>query len=638
MTPERRSDVTDVDAAGGNDRGQRGIPFSAERSLLRRLSERSDVRLALFGLAAVTAVYVGFLAVPVQAAETFVKRGGYYVMLGTFALFLHALWRLWSTQTPSAGPLTWSQRWLTTATILVLSSIAIAAEPFHSKILNDEFVLQSTAFNMHYFRDVATMVRGYEIQGVFLSTDNYLDKRPYFYPFVVSLVHDLTGYRVLNAYVVNSVLLPAALWLVFVFCRSFGGWRSGMLGVLLLGSLPLLGQNATGSGMELLNFTMIMASLVLGAHYLRAPDAPRLAAFALCVVLLAQSRYESALYAAPAALIILLGWVRLGRVLLPWQAILLPLLLVPCALQNKVLSNSPVLWELSEDKAARFSFDYVATNLRGALSFLFTNSPERANSLLLSAVGLGALLWGLGRGIWRIRALRTASASHVALGCFSLAIMANTVLVFFYYWSNFDDPMASRFSLPLHLLMALAAVSMAIDWDPRIPATRALIVIAALWSVCVFAGKEGHHYYSHLGIDEIEWQKRFVNSLPAGERIVLTNRSSLPWLLQKTPSILIGRARLVADRLRYQLSQPTFREILVFQSLKPTTVNGDHQLPPEEALPSYFKLELLAERRFGTKITRVSRLVDVQLPANWQPFEKSGESPAAKSTKRGPGE
>ena len=46
-----------------------------------------------------------------------------------------------------------------------------------------------------------------------------------------------------------------------------------MLGVLLLGSLPLLGQNATGSGMELLNFVMIMAALVLGTgfpHLLRA--------------------------------------------------------------------------------------------------------------------------------------------------------------------------------------------------------------------------------------------------------------------------------------------------------------------------------------------------------------------------------
>ncbi len=77
--------------------------------------------------------------------------------------------------------------------IMVFSLLAIGSEPFQGKILNDEFVLQSTAFNMHYFRDVAMMVRGYDIQGVFLSTDSYLDKRPYFYPLLVSLFHDLTG-------------------------------------------------------------------------------------------------------------------------------------------------------------------------------------------------------------------------------------------------------------------------------------------------------------------------------------------------------------------------------------------------------------------------------------------------------------
>src|SRR5581483_8667631 len=103
---------------------------------------------------------------------------------------------------------------------------------------------------------------------------------------------DLTGYRVANAFVVNSLLLPLALGLAFVIGRQLAGWRGGLLAALLLGTLPLLGQNATGSGMELLNVVMILATLALGAHYLAAPDEPRLAAFLLSTVLLAQSRYE----------------------------------------------------------------------------------------------------------------------------------------------------------------------------------------------------------------------------------------------------------------------------------------------------------------------------------------------------------
>lgn len=578
--------------------------------------QRSDFRLALFGATGVAAVYVGFLAVPWQAAEMFVTKAGYYVIAGSFVLFLHALARLARMPRAAAVPLTRRERWLTAALIGALTLMGVMAEPYHSKILNDEFVLQSTAFNLHYFRDNATMVRGYEIQGVFVSIGNYLDKRPNFYPFLVSLLHDLTGYRIANAFIVNSLLLPIAYALSFAFGRWLGGWRGGLLAVLLLGSLPLLGQNATGSGMELLNVVMILTALLLGAGCLRQPDEARVAAFVLTVVLLAQSRYESALYVAAAALVVGLGWVRAQRIVLPWQAILAPLLLVPSALQNKVLSNQPVLWELYE-KTSRFSFDYLGGNLRGAWQFFLNRDAERANSLLLSIAGALALLGCLVLLMRRLRRAIHAAPAPLALACFGLVIVANTVLVLFYYWSNFNDPMASRFSLPLHLLLTFAVVIVATRCDARVPVTTGLLLAAGLWALPVAAGKFGHHYYSHLGIDEIEWQRRFLAARGGGPRIILSNRTSIPWLLQETPAILIDRARLVADRIEYQMRMPSFQEILVFQTLRPTTIDGDHQLPPEERLPSYFKLEPIAMKRFGTKLSRISRLVAVELPPDW---------------------
>ena len=577
---------------------------------ISRLGGRSETRLACFGAAAVAAVYLGFIGVPVAAAENFVKRGGYYVILGAFALFLHALWRHGRTRSPWSEPLTRRQVWITAGVIALFSLLAIGAEPFRPKVLYDEFVLQSTAFNMHYFRDVATMVRGYDIQGVFLSTDNYLDKRPYFYPFLISLVHDLTGYRALNACLVNAVLMPVSLALAFIFGRLLTRWTGGLLAVLLLGSLPLLGQNATGSGMELLNVVMILAGLILATEYLRAPTNESLTAFLLCVVLLAQARYESALYAAAAALITVFGWRRAQRIVLPWSASLVPLLLIPCALQNKVLSNSPVLWELGEQATTRFSIGFLPKNIHGCVNFLFNTSGQQANSLLLTLTGLVALVWVLGRVVHSRFALRPARPAPLALTCFGGVILANTFLVFCYYWSSFDDPMASRFSLPLYLLLAFAVVRMAADCDRRWPVTGTFIALVALFAWGFTTTRYASHFYSHLGIDEIEWQRRFVQSLPPGRRLIITNRSTLPWLVNKVPSILIDRARLVSDRLQFQLHDTNFDEILVLQALPPTTAEGDHQILPAERLNG-FRLETIAERRFGTKLARISRLIAI---------------------------
>lgn len=578
-----------------------------------KLLQRSDVRLAGFGLSALAAVYFGFLGLDVEPAGMVVKRYGYYFLLVTFALWVTALWRLWQRRTAGENL---SQReclWAGLA-IGLLSLVAITAETFRSKILYDEFVLQSTAYNMHYFRDTATMARGYDILGVFLSTDNYLDKRPNFYPFLISLVHDLTGYRTANAHWLNAVLLPVTLGLVYYLGRRLNGRRGGLLAVLLLGSLPLLGQNATSSSMELLNITMLLAVVALGAAYLRQPDDTRLSALVLGAVLLAQSRYESAIYVAPVALIIALGWWRQRRISLSWAAVLAPCLLIPYALQNKVLNNTKWLWELRDNQESRFSLDYLSGNLDSAREFFFNTNPRLANSWPLAVLGFLALGYVLWRLLRARPSLAGANPDHTALFLLGIGMVTNTVIIMFYYWSNFDDPIASRFSLPFHLVLAFAVVVLAARLDRRGPASLALLGGMTVFALGVTTSHSAQHLYSYLGIDEIEWEKRYVAALPPGERLVISNKSTLPWLLVKTPSILIGRTRLVGDRLQYQLERKTFREILVMQSLRPTTVQGDHQLVPEDRLPPGFDLELVTEKRFGTKITRISRLVAVNLP------------------------
>jgi len=480
---------------------------------------------------------------------------------------------------------------------------------------------------MHYFRDTATMVRGYDLLGTFSSLDNYLDKRPNFYPFLISLVHDLTGYRPLNAYWLNAGLFPVTLGVIYYLGRRLARRWGAMLAVLLLGSLPLLGQNATGSGMELLNFCMILVVAALGGAWLRQPDATRLSALVLGAVLLAQSRYESALYVAPVALIILLGWWRRGAVIITWPAMAAPLLLLPFALQNKVLNNTRWLWELKQDQESRFSVEYLAGNLQGAREFFFNTTPRFANSHVLSLLGALALAWLAWHLVRRRPALREADGDRLALFLVGLAAVANTGLIMFYYWSNFSDPMAARFSLPFYLVLAFTVVTAGAALGQRWRAVPGLLTGASLLALIAATSRFAMPLYSHTGIDEIEWERRFVAARGPGERLILTNKSTLPWLLQKTPSILVGRATIVADRIQAQLEDRSFTEILVMQTFRPATPEGDHQLNAADRVPKGFELETLAERRHGTRITRISRLVSVTLPSAAAKAEGASATP-----------
>jgi hypothetical protein len=584
----------------------------SRRPSLSETLARSEVRIAGLGLSAVGAVWIGFVGMEVGTAEQLILRGGYYVMTLSFALWLAALWQLWQLR-PSAAP-RWplSERIAAVLLVAVCCLVALVHETFRSKILNDEFVLQSTAFNMHFFREAGVMVRGYDILGTFVSLDNYLDKRPYFYPYLVSLAHGLSGYRPGNAIAVNVVLLPVALGLAYWLGRSIAGWRGGMLAAGLLGTLPLLVQNATGTGMELTNLVMLLACIALAGAWLERPDETRLTAFVLAGVLLTQCRYESALYIMAVLAIVVAGWWRARRFVISLPVMLAPLLLVPVAWHQRVLSASPVLWEMKENQTSRFGAEYLAANLRGAVDHLFSMDGRQANSPLLTVLGLGSLLWLVTWLVLRfLRGERFAGVRHLPWLSFGAVICTNAVLIQFYFWGSFSDPMAARFALPLCLLFAFASVVFVRQLDCRMRATRWVLVILAAAFFGFSIPRQARHHYSHVGTDEVQWERRFIAGRTPANRLIITNKSSLPWLLEQTPSILLPRARAMEDRLRHHLEKNTFGEILVMQSLLPTTSKGDHRLLPEEELPPGFELEFVAEKRFGTKIARISRLVAV---------------------------
>jgi hypothetical protein len=289
-----------------------------------------------------------------------------------------------------------------------------------------------------------------------------------------------------------------------------------------------------------------------------------------------------------------------------------PLLLVPVAWHNKVLSNTPVLWEMKENQTSRFAWEHVPDNARGMFEYWFLGGQDSSNSVFVSVVAMIGLLVALGlmARTWRI--LRNWEG-HAAVGlAFGIGIAANLVLVCFYFWSRFTDPMASRFSLPAYVVGILCAVTVARWLDARWRHATPVLLGLTLVSFLGFSvPKQSHHIYSQMGIQELEWERRTVAAMPPASRLVLTNKTTLVWLLDKTPSLLLGRALLMQDRIAYQLTQPTFQEVLVMQGLRPVSAEGYHQIVPEDRLPDNFELESLAERRFGTKIARISRLVAI---------------------------
>ncbi len=609
-------------------------PFPEKPWWRRLLAGGSDTRKALLLLVSgVLAVQIGFVWVGTHAAEQLIIHGGYYYMLGVFAAFCALLLKLLRERREVW--LGWLRRPGWPALVIVVASVfVITGDPFGHKILFDEYVLQSTARYMHETRQIGTVYRAYWLDGSFLPIDAFLDKRPYFFAFLVCLMHDLTGYRVANLFIVNAACVPIFLGLTYAFASSLAGRRAGILAVLLLATLPLLAQNATGAGMEMHNLTMIALTLYLALLYLRKPDGLRLGMLCLSTVLLSESRYESVVFVGPVAMVIWAGWARRREPLITGTLVATPLLFIPYAWHNRVLSATPLLWQLQEGQTARFSTTYLAENLRGAWNFFFDVHGDLANSWWLSGLGLAGLAYVLWLGWRRSRRRETsplAPASY-ALVAFGLGTAVHLTLLQFYYWARFDDVIASRFSLPTCFMAALCAALMV----GRLARRRPWVMRAAFWGsgLYLFAGAlpamATHLYTSQNTVAaELAWELRFVKERPKIPRLIIADKSTIPWIIHDIPALITAVARQRGNQIRYHMKQQTFEEVLVTQSIRPTSARGDFGVNPDDRLPAQFHLRTLAEKRFGGRLERISLVesVDYKTPP-------SGTTAAKPSGKR----
>jgi hypothetical protein len=572
----------------------------------------SDRRCWLFALTALLAIVLAFFSVPDHLAITVVSRAGFWFVMTAFAIWLWSLWRSFAHDLRAIRASTVD--WVSVAVVLVGGCILLAHESFGFKIVMDELMLLGTSMSMHMDKTVLTPIRGNDIQGAFVIVDGIVDKRPLFFPFLVSLVHDLTGYRPENPFVLNSVLTFVFLGLVAAAGRMVAGRAAGWIGVVLFAGLPLLGHNSTGAGFELLNVVMILATLLLGARYVAKRDGYTLTALCFSGLLMAQVRYESCIFLLPLVLTIIWVWARDGKATLPWPVILAPLLMVHYPLHHRIFDIRASSWEMASKPgySKPFALDYVPENLVHALKFFFGPASDQPNSIVLSALGAIAIPFFLLLVIKRIQKLSTESPINVALTLFALGFAAQFALMMCYFWGKFDDPVIRRLSLPTHLGMVLAVVAV-LPQFAKPAVIRSLLVIAVVGLLARSVPSMAAHAYSqeYLPGRETAWRREFIKARPLSDYLMIDNDATL-WIAHRvsaTPTVVAVKRR---EDIAFHLRNRTFSDVYVFQRLTVDPDTGVQTLREGDDLGPEFVLEPVIEQRLQLlTISRISRITAI---------------------------
>ena len=580
--------------------------------------------IALFALIGLLAVLLGFVTLtPAQAVQAVRDYGFWFVALAFGGGLFHGVRELRERrrEAAAAGEPWWGGRRCVPALVVVLlGALFLQVQEKHGfKIVSDEYLLSSTAKLLHENREGALVLRAYDYAGNFVTLNSRVDKRPLTFAFLLALLHDLTGYRFENVFVLNGLLSVALTGLLLVIGRRIGGFWGGLSAVLWICIVPLVGQNAVGAGFELLNMVMILLVVWLGMRYAEAPEhRDRLGSLIYATILLAQVRYESALFVAPVALVILYGWMRARRVLLPPAAMAAPLLLLPVPWLQNVFKLSEASWQLKDVEGATSPFgpQYFYDNVGHALNFFFTTDGSQPSAWLLAllgilALGFGALLlYKQYADIWRNRPADAAFA--IAL----VGLVLHAALMLCYFWGKWDDPIIRRLSLPTHLLLVLALIWV---WA-QVPALSRrwwiLVGLATLqwlgWSAPTIARKE--YSAENYAARSADWLQDFAQEQTAAQRrmLVIDPSADLMWLLHNQSSLNPYTLARRVDEFCFHFNQRTFDDVYVVQRIIVDLATGARFPSAEQDYGLALKLELEREHTFAPAyVIRISRVLAV---------------------------
>jgi hypothetical protein len=594
----------------------------------------------LFILIAALAVVLGFFTfTPIQAIEV-VKKAGYGVMVITYAWFAYYLiksfrmeWSGWITR--------FQGRWMTVLFLLLASLYLHVQERHEYKIVADELVIGNTAMQMHYERDASLALRAYDYAGNFMIFTETVDKRPLAFPFLLATVHDLTGYRVQNVFWLNgaiSVLLVVLVWLI---ANRLAGAKAGYAAVLLLCGIPLVAQNATGAGFELYNMMMIALTLWLGMRYAEKPEGARLGAFLLSGIILAQVRYESALFVVPVGATLVWVWWRERRMDLSPVVYAAPLLMILVPLQHNIFKIKSGLWQLGDVAGATspFGLQYFYDNVGHALSFLFSFNGEQPNSWLLGAVGILCAGFTVLLMYRDHHKLAEEKPGHLVAVIFMGGLFLHTMIILCYFWGKWDDPVVRRLSLPAHLLLIVCVVFVWAHIFRKKQSWDVLILIAALHIAFFAVPASARHAFTqeNYAAAVCNWVSDYIDDNIPGSALSVDNQAGHVWFLHRKSNINPERLSINWTGYVTHFEDRSFSQYLVVQRIAVNQTTGERYVSASDDFGGGLELEELQEKTFApfykVRISRVKAVNREKLQA-WALTLQKNRDEARTSGKR----
>ena len=401
----------------------------------------------------VCALFLYFFFYNKALIQTSFISASYYLILVLFLFWIATLAKAWANNRPDFRSIVRSYGVGILFCLLACALIFVSVKP-QFRILADETNLLAVSRSMTFEHRVDNVTMGNWYYSNFQPMNRETDKRPLLYPFLTSLIHTTTGFRPENAFAVNFILLAGLLMMVFILVQRACGasWAYGA--VILVLANPVVTQSATSGGIELCATFFTAASLVSLFYFLKAPDALRFQILWANLLMLANTRYESALFfVILASLLFFMKYIPGAYWGQAWIFPVTPALFLPWIWQRMIFVSHPNPFELKAGEKAfsvghllNHTKDFFMTGIRFDYSL-----PYAVPVLWLGMIGLFFLSF-------KTMSSRLPKHQQKFIFLSALALLAIWVTLTAYFFGIPSQAADSRFFVPFAILLSLGTV------------------------------------------------------------------------------------------------------------------------------------------------------------------------------------
>lgn len=432
----------------------------------------------LFGVIGLIALYLGFGPVDLHTKKYLFQTTTIYLTCITFLIWF---WTL--------IPKAFSKQKITPhipAFILAVLLIATIAwiTPHQLRVLYDETNLlgiSQALYEQHTFY-IPTQAL-FHNQAIY-TIDYEWGVRPLTFPFFLFLIHLIKGYALSNVFWLNACAGIFSLFIFYLLLQRFFSKPLALLGLCLLAAYPIFALRTTSGGYEILNLGFLILAFYQLHCALTIRESYHTTRLIFTLVLLAQIRYESALFVCTFGPFVMWHCFKNLRAIPHKMILLVPILLLPVAWQRILYSGDDAF--MVRDGASMFGLDNFLTNFEHA--FYFFSGAQSAYGTI--PILLYIAIIGTAIGLFYIIRNHTniPSSTKVLIFAASVTLVSLTGITLSYILSNMTRPIGLRWGIvflpflitPIIYFCHLLVNKHAKRQIPLFVATGAIIIFA--WS------------------------------------------------------------------------------------------------------------------------------------------------------------